>query len=94
MQILISLLHVYLYILYSGEALPAAVMDRFSHTPLARDGEPCAGILYRQLLARLIHTRHGDLPHRSVWPDVGTERVPLTFTFIFVFYLCVSGDMV
>ena len=49
---------------FSGEALPVAVIDRFSHAPLARDGEPCAGVLFRQLLARLIHTRHGDTPHR------------------------------
>ena len=48
----------------SGEALPAAVMDQFSHIPLARHSEPTSGVLYRQLVARLIHTRHGDTPHR------------------------------
>ena len=52
------------YLFSSGEALPVAAMDQFSHVALARDGEPCAGILYRQLVARLIHTRHGDTPHR------------------------------
>ena len=52
------------YALPSGEGLQSAVMEQFVHVSLGLTGEPCSGVLHRHLMSRLIHSMHGDKPHR------------------------------
>ena len=56
----------YCVIVLSGVGVAESIcVDQFAHISLSLFSDSCCGVLTRQLMARLIHSQSGDLPHTT-----------------------------